>query len=93
MAFRIVHRFVRNPNFESDKTRRVANRHSMSNLVQLLKNDQGQEVCLVGSLNSSTLLAQRTRKLVQDLAPEHLYVMASEPWWQRAQHIRVQSQA
>lgn len=42
------------------------------------------EVHLVGTMNTSTMLAKRTRDLVRDVQPDSVMVMASPQWWDSA---------
>ena len=46
-------------------------------LVHLTERFHGKEVYLVGSMNHSTMLAQRTKKLINEVKPEAVYVMTS----------------
>jgi len=48
---------------------------------------------LIGTTNSSTLLANRTRELVSDVKPSSLIVQASENWWNKAKQMDVNTQA
>ena len=36
---------------------------------------------MIGTANSSTILAKRTRNLIQDVKPDTLYVQTNEKWW------------
>jgi pheromone shutdown protein TraB len=53
-------------------------------LVHLTERFNGKEVFLVGTMNQSTMLAQRTRKLIEELGPEAVLVQATENWWSKA---------
>jgi hypothetical protein len=47
-------------------------------LVHLTERFNGKEVYLVGTMNQSTMLAQRTKKLIEELKPDTVLVQASE---------------
>jgi pheromone shutdown protein TraB len=38
----------------------------------------GKEVYLVGTMNQSTMLAQRTKKLIEELKPDTVLVQAND---------------
>jgi pheromone shutdown protein TraB len=38
----------------------------------------GKEVYLIGTMNQSTMLAQRTKKLIEELKPDTVLVQANE---------------
>ena len=38
-------------------------------------------------MNSSTMLAKRTKKLIQEIKPDTILVMCSEDWWKHAKLI------
>jgi hypothetical protein len=44
---------------------------------------------LIGTTNSSTLLANRTKKLVEDVKPDTLYIQATSNWWKIAKDLDV----
>jgi hypothetical protein len=44
---------------------------------------------LIGTTNSSTLLANRTKQLVQDVKPDTLYVQTTPDWWKIAKDLDV----
>lgn len=48
----------------------------------------GKDVYLVGTCNQSTMLAQRTKKLIEELQPDHVYVQASDEWWNAANQMK-----
>lgn len=76
------HVFVRAANFESNIVDRVGNRDSCfkSTLLHLTERFQGKDVYLVGTCNQSTLLAQRTKKLIEELKPDVVMVQTSQEW-------------
>jgi len=47
---------------------------------------------LIGTTNSSTALAYRTKKLIEDVAPNSVYVQATPLWWKHAKHTDVKNQ-
>lgn len=55
-----------------------------STFVQLTERYNGKEVYLVGTLNQSSMLAQRTQKLIQEIKPEAVMVQTNPEWWQTA---------
>jgi hypothetical protein len=52
-----------------------------STLVHLTERFKGKEVFLVGTCNQSTMLAQRTKKLIEELKPDTVIVQTNEKWW------------
>ena len=57
-------------------------------LVHLTERFNGKDVYLVGTVNQSTMLAQRTQKLIEELQPDTVLVQTSPNWWNRARLIR-----
>ena len=57
-------------------------------MIHLTERFDGKEVYLIGTANSSTMLAQRTKKLIQELKPDTVLVQANEEWWARAKLLR-----
>lgn len=47
-------------------------------LIHLTERFNGKEVYLVGTMNQSTMLAQRTKKLIEELNPDTVLVQANE---------------
>ena len=43
---------------------------------------------IVGTTNHSDILATRTKKLIQDVKPDVVFVQTDEYWWKGAQHLR-----
>lgn len=43
------------------------------------------ELFLVGTMNSSDLLANRTKNLIRDVKPDALFIQTEEKWWKAAQ--------
>jgi hypothetical protein len=88
---KVIHRFLRQPNLSSDIYSRVANRYNpFTNTLTVLKDpESNRELYLIGTTNSSTTLAYRTKKLIDDIKPEFVYVQASDVWWRVARHVQV----
>jgi len=78
-----VHRILRNPNYVSSIYNRVTNRPSPyeSTLTVLDDPVNNRKLYLIGTTNSSTLLAKRTQELVKDVKPDTLFVQANFKWW------------
>lgn len=91
MATKVVHRFLRQPNIASNIHNRVANRYDpFNNTLTVLKDPKAnRELYLIGTTNSSTLLAYRTKKLIEKVKPSSLYVQATSTWWNTAKHVEV----
>lgn len=49
--------------------------------MHLTERFNGKEVFLVGTMNQSNMLAQRTQKLIQEVKPDTVMVQANQPWW------------
>lgn len=64
---KVVHRFIRNANIESNIYNRVANRHDpFKNTLTVLKDPKhDRTLTLIGTTNSSTTLAHRTKNLLE----------------------------
>ena len=54
-------------------------------LVHLTERFNGKDVYLVGTCNQSTMLAQRTQKLIEELRPDQVLVQTSPEWCSNAQ--------
>jgi hypothetical protein len=67
MATKVLHRFVRNPNLDSNIHNRVANRFDpfRNTLTVLTDPTHGKTLHLIGTTNASTTLAHRTKKLLE----------------------------
>lgn len=46
-------------------------------LVHLTERFNGKEVYLIGTANQSTMLAQRTKKLIEEIKPDAVLVQAN----------------
>ena len=90
-ATKVVHRFIRNANIDSNIYNRVANRFNpfKNTLVTLKDPKQDRTLTLIGSTNSSNTLAHRTKNTVEELRPDAIYVQTSWDWWQHAKKTDV----
>jgi wyosine [tRNA(Phe)-imidazoG37] synthetase (radical SAM superfamily) len=90
---KVVHRFIRSANIESSKWNRIANRFDpFNNTLTTLSDPANQRtLTLIGTTNSSTTLAQRTKQLLEKIQPDAVYVQASPQWWNYAKNVNVQS--
>ena len=52
--------------------------------MHLTERFNGKDVYLVGTANQSTMLAQRTQKLIEELRPDTVMVQTNKEWWQSA---------
>lgn len=87
----MIHKFVRNANVDSNIYFRVANRFDpFNNTYTLLKDPKrGKTLHLIGTTNSSTTLAYRTKKLLESVQPDAIYMQASKEWSNYSRHINV----
>jgi len=78
-----VHRFARNPNFHSHIYQRVMNRASPFESTLTILNDpkNSRQLYLIGTTNSSTTLAGRTRDLIREIKPDTVFVQTNEKWF------------
>lgn len=84
------HVFLRAANFRSDLRNRIGNRENcfQATLLHLTERFHGRDVYLVGTTNQSTMLAQRTKKLIEELQPDAVYVQTSSEWWNAASQLQ-----
>jgi hypothetical protein len=84
------HVFVRAANARGNEYDRKGDRQDCfeSTFVHLTERFNGKEVYLVGSSNQSTMLAQRTQKLIQEVKPDAVLVMTNERWWNTAKMLQ-----
>ena len=84
------HVFIRSANHRSSVYDRLGDRDHCfeSTMVHLTERFTGKEVFLIGTMNSSTLLAQRTRELIKDVQPEAVLVQTSQEWWNSAKYMK-----
>lgn len=88
---KVIHRFLRQPNINSGIYNRAGNRYDpFNNTLTVLKDPKGnRELYLIGTTNSSTTLAYRTKKLIEDVKPTSVYVQATSEWWKAAKAVQV----
>jgi hypothetical protein len=84
------HVFSVGRNSLANKSERKANKDDCldTTFVHLTERFNNKEVYLVGTLNQSTMLAQRTQKLVREIQPEAVMVQTNEDWAQAAKLLR-----
>lgn len=82
----VFHPWIRNANLHSDITNRVANRFDpFKNTLTVLEDPNTQrKLYLIGTTNSSTTLAHRTKKLVKDVSANAVFVQTTPQWWNYA---------
>ena len=56
--------------------------------MHLTERFNGKDVYLVGTANQSTMLAQRTQKLIEELQPDTVLVQTSAEWWSNARQMK-----
>lgn len=88
---KVVHRFLRCPNINSGVYNRIANRFNPFENTRAVLSDpnSGRTLTLIGTTNSSTTLALRTKQLLEESKPDAVYVQASPTWWNYAKHVDV----
>ena len=88
---KVVHRFIRNANIDSNIYNRVANRADPFKNTQVTLTDPATQrtLTLIGTTNSSTTLAHRTRKLLDEVKPDAVFIQTSWNWWQHAKKTNV----
>jgi pheromone shutdown protein TraB len=47
-------------------------------MIHLTERFNGKDVYLIGTMNQSTMLAQRTKKLIEEIQPEAVLVQTNE---------------
>jgi len=47
-------------------------------MVHLTERFNGKEVFVIGTMNQSTMLAQRTKKLIEEIKPDAVIVQTTE---------------
>jgi hypothetical protein len=65
----VAHRFLRNPNYWSSPYNRVANRSNpLENTLTKLEDPENKRTLyLIGTTNSSSMLAYRTKNLIESI--------------------------
>jgi len=48
----------------------------------------GRQLYLIGTTNSSTLLAKRTQEIIKNEKPDSLFVQTNETWWNTVKHFK-----
>lgn len=56
--------------------------------MHLTERFHGKEVFLVGTVNASTMLAQRTQKLIREVKPDAVMVQTNQQWWNTAKLLQ-----
>lgn len=82
-------RFLRNPNqhsyFGSEQYKKEDNK-LMAQVKLLVDPQTKRELLLVGTLNSSNVLAQRTQKLIDEFEPDSVLVQTTPQWYKGINH-------
>jgi len=47
-------------------------------MIHLTERFNGKEVFLIGTMNQSTMLAQRTKKLIEEVKPDRVLVQTND---------------
>lgn len=84
------HVFMRAQNKFQHKQDRLGDRDSCfeTTFVHLTERFNNTELFLIGTMNSSTMLANRTKKLIEDINPDTVLVQCSKQWWDTAKLIQ-----
>ena len=56
--------------------------------MHLTERFNGKDVYLVGTANQSTMLAQRTQKLIEEIKPDNVLVQTTPQWWDNARMLK-----
>jgi len=91
---RAAHTFVRNPNLQASHLFRNHTRDSaFDNTLKVLEDPaNGRKLYLIGSTHANTILANRTKSLVNDVKPDSLLVQTNQKWWNMARHVNATTQ-
>lgn len=90
-----IHHFHKSANHASSLIARAGNRSKdpFKNTMTLLEDPKsGKKLYLIGSIHCSTLLAYRTKKLLNEVNPDSVYVQVSNQWWDIAKHVKATTQ-
>ncbi len=70
------HVFMRAQNLRMSKNDRVGDRENIfdATVLHLTERFNGKEVFLIGTMNKSTMLAQRTKQLIEEVKPDAVLV-------------------
>jgi hypothetical protein len=73
------HVFVRAANLQPSVHDRVGDRQDCfeATLIHLTERFSGKEIYLIGTMNKSTMLAQRTQRLIEEVKPDAVYVQTN----------------
>jgi hypothetical protein len=66
-----------------------------STLIHLTEPFDNTELYLIGTMNSSDILANRTKKLISEIKPDVVFAQTDENWWKAAQllgHVKSQDE-
>lgn len=66
-----------------------------STFIHLTEPFNDSELFIVGTTNQSNVLANRTKRLIQELKPDVVFVQTNEEWWRGAQllgHVKSQEE-
>jgi pheromone shutdown protein TraB len=74
---------MRGQNIAASEDNRIGDRTNCfeSTLMHLTERFNDREVYLIGSMNASTMLANRTKKLIQEVEPDTVIVQSNDSWW------------
>ena len=89
-----AHKFLRNPNVSTSILKRAWSRKSaFENTLTVLEDPEtNRKLYLIGTTNSSTVLATRTKTLIEELKPQSVHVQTCLTWYQRASTLQVDNQ-
>jgi hypothetical protein len=78
-------KILRNPNFPSDFTNPNHLRSSQyKNTLRILEDPiKNRKLILVGTLNCSDILAQRTKSIIEKFNPDSVFVQANRNWYDK----------
>lgn len=83
------HNFLRGANRRSCYKDRLGDKPSCfeSTFVHLTERFNNTELFLIGTMNTSTMLARRTQKIISEINPDAVMVMTSPHWWSTARDM------
>lgn len=86
-----IHNFLRNPNIKTKND--ILNYHVTHDDVlrttvhKVNERFGNSELYIVGTMNSSNILANRTRRMIKELSPDVVFVQATEKWWNAVKNL------
>jgi pheromone shutdown protein TraB len=85
---------MRNPNVDSNIFKRAWTKVSpYENTLTMLEDPAtGKKLYLIGTTNSSTALAARTKKLIEEVKPETVYAQTCQTWYDRVKGLEFKNQ-